>query len=291
MFTKSPPTAIAFCLALISTGFGFFSVGGVKSSDEMTMKIWVDKDTYLLREPIFVNYSITNVTDSLLFLSFNEIEEYFVIKDQSGRFFGTSVRGMYAGGDTLLPEHPYSAWIEITSAYGVKQVGEYNSCLQMPSGGFFPYNGAKSNTIKIKIKEPTGHEKNALNLYLEAQKLHWCKDRDPQKWEQAFYKYLELAERYPKSVYAPLSLYTALFKAHVIKDKNVVISVCKRLIENYSDSYYIDDTFYNLVGNYKVLEDKTGAVEYMKQLIRKYPNSTVSRNAEYWLSEIEKWEF
>ena len=77
----------------------------------------------------------------------------------------------------------------------------------------------------------------------------------------------------------------------MIKDKNVVISVCKRLIEKYSDSYYIDDTFYNLVGNYKALEDKTGVVQYLKELIRKYPNSTVSRNAEYWLSEIEKWEF
>jgi len=290
MLTKNLLRMIIICLSLISIAFSFISPGEVKSAGEINIKIWVDKDLYLVREPIFVNYSIKNVTDSLLFLSFNEIEEYFVIKDQNGRFFGTSVRGMY-GGDTLLPQQTYSAWIEITSAYGVKQVGEYNGSLQMPSGGFFPYTGAKSNTIKIKVKGPTGDEKKALDLYLEAQKLHWCKDKDPKKWEQAFYKYLELAGKYPKSVYAPMSLYTALFKAHVIKDKNIVISVCKKLIENYPESYYIDDTFYNLVGNYKVLEDKTGAIEYMKELIKKYPDSKISERAEYWLEKIEKWEF
>jgi TolA-binding protein len=266
MLTKNLLRMIIICLSLISIAFSFISPGEVKSAGEINIKIWVDKDLYLVREPIFVNYSIKNVTDSLLFLSFNEIEEYFVIKDQNGR-------------------------LEITSAYGVKQVGEYNGSLQMPSGGFFPYTGAKSNTIKIKVKGPTGDEKKALDLYLEAQKLHWCKDKDPKKWEQAFYKYLELAGKYPKSVYAPMSLYTALFKAHVIKDKNIVISVCKKLIENYPESYYIDDTFYNLVGNYKVLEDKTGAIEYMKELIKKYPDSKISERAEYWLEKIEKWEF
>jgi hypothetical protein len=88
-----------------------------------------------------------------------------------------------------------------------------------------------------------------------------------------------------------MSLYTALFKAHVIKDKNKVMSVCKKLIEDYPEFYYIDDTFYNLVGNYKVLEDKTGAMEYMNELIEKHPNTKISERAEHWLEKIEKWEF
>lgn len=279
---------LAFTFFVLALGLGF---SACRASDEMKIKIWVDKSSYLIREPIFVNYSIENVTDSLLLLGFYEIREDFVIKDQTGRFFGPSTRGMYGGGDSLPPHETHAGWIDITSSYGVRKAGEYSCCLQMPSGGFFPYTGTKSNIIEVIVKEPKGGEKKALDIYLEAQELHWCKDKDPKKWEQAFDKYLQLAERYPKSVYAPMSLYTALFKAHVIKDKNVVISVCKKLIEGYREFYYTDDTFYNLVGKYKVLEDKAGATEYMKELLKEHPDTKISERAEYWLEKIEKWEF
>jgi hypothetical protein len=266
-------------------------IGLSSSSAQLKMKIWVDKNSYLVREPVFLNYSIENATDSLLFFSFQEIREYFVIKDQNGRFFGPSTRGMYGGGDSLLPHETHTGWTEIMSSYGVTEVGQYSCRLEMPSGGLFPYTGAKSNTIEVIVKEPKGDEHKALQLYLEAQDLHWCKDKDPKKWERAFEKHLHLAETYPKSVYAPISLYTALFRAHVIGDKNIVISVCKKLIEDYPEFYYIGDTFYNLVGNYKVLQDKAGATAYMRELIEKHPNTEISERAEYWLERIEKWEF
>jgi hypothetical protein len=291
MLTKSSLRMIIIYLSLISIAFGFISPDVVKSAGEINIKIWIDKVLYLSREPIFVNYEIKNVSDSFLLLCFSEIQEHFVIKDQDGRFHGPLTRGEYVHGDTLHPDQSHTAWLDITFSYRVTEPGEYECRIQMPSGGFFPYTGAKSNTVTIKIKNPTGNEKKALDLYLEAQKLHWCKDKDPKKWEQAFYKYLGLAEKYPNSVYAPISLYNALFKAHVIEDKNVAIRVCKKLIEDYPGFHYIDDVFYNLAGVYKVLEDKAGAMEYMEQLMRDYPDTKISERAEFWLEKIEKWEF
>ncbi|MGB2989580.1 MAG: tetratricopeptide repeat protein [Candidatus Zixiibacteriota bacterium] len=248
------------------------------------IKIHSDKTEYLTREPISVRYEVKNISDSTICFAFDNVKEFFNIKDQQERGYANIEHGDYfICPDTIHPNEVFKGSEGIDSRYRIFQPGEYTCFLD-----FFV---CKSNILKIKVKNPTGDERKALDLYLEAQKLHWCKDKNPKKWEQAFYKYLELADKYPKSVYAPMSLYTALFKAHVIKDKNKVISVCKKLIENYPDFYYIDDTFYNLVGNYKVLEDKAGAIEYMKELIKKYPNTKISERAEYWLERIKDGKF
>jgi tetratricopeptide (TPR) repeat protein len=269
-------------LAIILVSFRFQKSASAGCPFEI--KIRGDKREYLTREPIIVHYEVKNISDSAICFAFDNVKEFFNIKDQLGRGYANIDHGDYfICPDTIHPNEVFSGSEGIDFRYRIIQPGEY-TC-------FVDFFGCKSNILKIMVKDPTGDEKKALNLYLEAHELHWCKDKDPKKWEGAFYKYLELAERYPKSVYAPMSLYTALFKAHVIKDKNKIISVCKKLIEDYPNFYYIDDTFYNLVGNYKVLEDKAGAVDYMKELIKKHPNTKISERAEYWLEKIEKWEF
>ncbi|MGB8658201.1 MAG: hypothetical protein WCE90_10530 [Candidatus Zixiibacteriota bacterium] len=263
---------INFCLQKSATAVCPFEI-----------KIHSDKTEYLTREPISVRYEVKNISDSAICFTFDNVREFFNIKDQMGRGYANIETGDYITcPDTIHPDEVFKGSECIDSRYRISQPGEY-TC-------FIDFSGCKSNVVKIKVKEPVGDEKKALGLYLEAQKLHWCKDRDPKKWEQAFYKYLELADKYPISVYAPISLYTALFKANVIKDKTIVISVCKKLIENYPEFYYIDDTFYNLVGNYKALEYKASAMEYMKELIKKHPNTKISDRAEYWLTQIQKWE-
>ena len=194
-------------------------------------------------------------------------------------------------GDSLLPRKSFSSVLNLTFSHGIVTPGLYTCYIEMPTGGFFPYTGAKSNVLDIKVEEPTGDEKRAFGFYSKAEQLSWCRDKDPKKWEQAFYIYLQLVHEYPNSVYAPISLYNALFNVDVIRDTNVVISVFKALIESYPQFHYVDETFYKLVDYYKTLKDKAGAVEYMKELIKKYPNSRISSNAEYWLPKIEKWEF
>jgi TolA-binding protein len=277
-----------FFFSLIPLMFTIYPIlSAASGTDLIQMRIWTEKNEYILREPIIVNYEVRNITGRTVFLNFLALSMYFDIKDQEGRGYANKLIFSFgfAYPDSLKPSESYDSSENITDRYGIVFPGEYTCLLKNPSPE------AKSNVITIKIRNPKGEDKKALDLFLDAKKLDECKDKDPKKWEQAFYKYLELAERYPKSVYAPVSLYTALFRAHVIKDKNVVISVCKKLIEDYPEFYYIDDTFYNLVGNYKSLENKAGAMEYMKELIKEYPDTQISERAEYWLEKIEKWEF
>jgi hypothetical protein len=248
------------------------------------IKVTSSKGFYLSREPILINYEVKNLSDSAICLVFDEITEYFNIKDQLGRGYSNIGTADYAScTDTLKPDQIFKGYVDLKSRYRVLQSGDY-TC-------YVDFYGSKSNVLTIKVKDPTGDEKKALDLYLEAQKLDWTRDKDARKWEQAFYKYLELVEKYPNSVYAPLALDDALYKAHVIKDKNIVISVCKNLIENYPESYYVDDAFYNLIGNYKVLGDKAGAIAYVKGLTEKYPNTKISEKAKYWLEKTEKEKF
>ena len=263
------------------------SVSTVSGTDLIQIRIGTDKNEYLTREPIIVNYEVKNIADRTVHLNFLALSMYFDIKDQEGRGYANKLMLSFgfAYPDSLKPGESYESSENVADRYGIVFPGEYTCLLKNPSPK------AKSNMIGIKVKHPKGDDKKALDLYLRAEKLDQCKDKDPDKWEQAFGEYLELADKFPESVYAPMSLYTALFRAHVIKDKNMVISACKKLIENYPEFYYIDDTFYNLVGNYKVLEDKAGAIEYMKELIEKHPNPEISEKAEYWLERIEKWEF
>jgi TolA-binding protein len=277
-----------FVFSLIPLMFTIYPIlSAASGTDLIQMRIWTEKNEFILREPIIVNYEVRNITGRTVFLNFLALSMYFDIKDQEGRGYANKLIFSFgfAYPDSLKPSESYDSSENITDRYGIVFPGEYTCLLKNPSPE------AKSNVITIKIRNPKGEDKKALDLFLDAKKLDECKDKDPKKWEQAFYKYLELAERYPKSVYAPVSLYTALFRAHVIKDKNVVISVCKKLIEDYPEFYYIDDTFYNLVGNYKSLENKAGAMEYMEELIKEHPDTKISERAEYWLEKIEKWEF
>jgi hypothetical protein len=262
-----------------------------QASEKLQIRIWTDKDQFFVQEPIPVYYDIKNISASTQFLSFGMVEEDFVIKDEQGRGYSTHLRGSFGGRDSLKPGESFHTSLDIAERYGLRNIGEYICYIHTQPSAVLDFGWIKSNTIKFKVIEPKGDEKKALDLYLEAEKLSWCKDKDPKKWEQAFYRYLELADKYPKSVYAPVALYASLFKAHVIKDKNVVVSVCKKLIENYPESYYIDDAFYNLVGNYKVLKDKTGAMVYMEGLTKKHPNTKISERAKYWLEKTEKQEF
>ena len=261
-----------------------------KSSEKLQIKIWTDKNEYLTREPIIVNYEVKNIADRTVRLNFLALSMYFDIKDQDGKGYPNKLYLSFgfAYPDSLKPSESYESGENITDRYGVVFPGEYTCSLNNPSPE------AKSNVITIKVKDPKGDEKKALNLYLEAEKLKYTKDKDPKKRELGFLRYQELADKYPKSVYAPLSLASArgVYRYSInLEERRKIIPVCKRLIENYPNSLYFGSVFMSLVDVYEVLKDKAGAIKTMKDLIKKHPKTEISERAEYWLEKIEKWEF
>jgi len=276
--------------------FNHLFLQNIIASDQIQIKIWTDKKLYLTREPLFVHLEVENISDSTICLNCDQLTHYFRITDQKGKIYSCYViTESWGCGDTLEPREKCHYAGDIAGGYGILDdhsksfsnyfpAGEYTFFIEMPKSSFSPR--TKSNTLKIKVDEPKGDEKKAMELFIKADTLHGSKRR-----EGAFSTYLMLGEKYPNSVYAPHSLRLALLFSDVIKDNKKMISMCKKLIEDYPDSHYMGVAFLYLVENYKTVEDKAGAIEYMKELIKKHPNTKVSERAEYWLEKIEKWEF
>jgi tetratricopeptide (TPR) repeat protein len=288
-----------FVVFIFLLGFSFSSGGNCAGC--LDIRIWSDKYEYLTREPILVDYEVKNISDTPVRTIFDLFNEHFNIKDQDGRGYSNLMLGSYASfSDTLKPGESYKGGLAIDGRYQIVSQGEYICYMEIPKDLLLPFcsEKSKSNPIKIKVKDPEGTEKKALELYLEAGKLKYARNKqgrkDLQKRELGFLKYQELVGKYPNSIYAPLALRAAIGVYLLSQDSNErrkIIPLCIKLIEDYPDFYDFVGTFTDLVDTYKILKDKEGAIRTMKELIEKHPNTKISERAEYWLKQVEKWEF
>jgi len=169
-----------------------------QASEKLHLRIWTDKDEYIPREPIIVNYEVQNITDRIVRLDFWVLNMHFNIKDQEGKRYATELLIVTPGleyPDSLRPGESYKSSKNITDSYGIISSGEYTCFLNNPSPQ------AKSNIIKIEVKEPEGKEKEALNLLLEAQSLASVDTNlgypHRGKEELAVMKCQEIVDRYP----------------------------------------------------------------------------------------------
>ena len=276
-----------------------FLISGIAyalTEGRIEIRIWTNKEDYIVREPILVYYEVKNKGSNLIILSFGLFGEYFEIKDKKGRSYGNMYLGEYALTDTLRSKESYKSRTNVSDRYRVTNAGEYTIFMQTPEEGILPV--VRSNVIKVKIQEPTGNEKKALDILVEADRLRWARDsegkKDLIKKELGFQKYQELVDKYPNSIYAPLALNSALgiYKFSPDFDEmQKIIPLCKRLIENYPNSIYFSSAFMSLIDVYEVLKDRAGATEAMNELIQKHPNSKISQEAEKRLKKIEEWKF
>lgn len=284
------PPLFIFLLFLIQTKLAV-------SGGQLRIEIWSDKTEYLIREPISVHYKVKNIADEPVIMIFHALKGYFKIKDQQGREYPNTASFSYAFiSDSLKPNEVFQGSEGIDARYGIVNPGEYTCYLESPKWGNTP--SAKSNEITIKVKVPKGDEKKALDMLLEAERLKYARDKDGRKdlkkRELAFLKYQALVDQYPNSIYAPLALQSAIGIYRYSEngeEMRKVIPVCLQIIENYPDSYSFGDAFCDLVDVYEILKDREGAIKTMKELIEKHPNTKISERAEYWLKQIEKWEF
>jgi tetratricopeptide (TPR) repeat protein len=226
------------------------------------------------------------------------IDEDFVIEDKNGKHYRSHILGSYGGGQDFAPGEIYTKSLDVGGRYGANGVGEYTCYIH--SYPFFVSNAPylNSDTIEFKVVEPKGEEKEALRLFSEAEKLRYARSvaggPDFAKKELGFQKYLELVDRYPKSIYAPKALSSAVgvyIYSPKPEENRRVIPVCIKAIEDYPDSYYFVWAFTDLVLTYENLKDREGAIKTMKELIKKHPNTKISEEAQRRLKEIEKWEF
>jgi len=262
------------------------------ASEDLEIRIWSDKDQFLLYEPIIIHYELRNTSDSNLTLNFADLEEDFMIENQQGRKYHRLIHAWRSGWDTLAAGETHRGKSEVIDPYGIDKVGKYTCYMQTQHFGAPLGAWATSDTIIFKVVEPEGDEKEAADLFAATKDLMTRAKRE--KREQIFSGFMSLVEKYPHSVYAPMSLY---FAARACSDSSDTarmresIFLYVRLTDDYPDFCCFDLVLAGLFTAFRTIKDKPGAIQTMNELIEKHPHTRISEEAEKTLEKVEKWEF
>jgi hypothetical protein len=263
-----------------------------QASDDLEAKIWSDKDQFLLYEPIIIHYELKNTSDSDLTLNFADLEEDFMIENQQGRKYHRLIGAWRSGWDTLAVGETHRGKSEVSDPYGIDKVGKYTCYMQTQHFGAPLGAWTTSDTITFKVVEPEGDEKEAASLFATTKDLMTRADRE--KRELVFSGFMGLVEKYPHSVYAPMSLYLAARACSDSSDTARMresIFLYVRLTDDYPDFCCFDLVLAGLFTAFRTIKDKPGAIQTMNELIEKHPHTRISEEAEKTLEKVEKWEF
>jgi hypothetical protein len=275
-------------LMMYIIGIGCSSTSG---KDCVVVSIRSDKPVYLSYEPVSVFYTVHNARDTVTAMTYLSFGEHFFITNQDGRQYrNTQFIDFARFLDTLDPGASYTGREKIDLRYYVQLPGRYTCVLRINAENMvYPRCAGEivSNTITFAIVEPTGFEREALRLYLQADSLNLTKDRN--NWKKALATFIEMARKYPESVYAASALYSAAQLGEIAEDRRVIIDACHTLIEKHPESPFFAWTFSHMFNNYAAIKDKSGAVAYSKSLIQKYPGTAISATAQSWLPRVEAW--
>ncbi|MGB2768696.1 MAG: hypothetical protein WBC88_03095, partial [Candidatus Zixiibacteriota bacterium] len=164
-------SAFVFFILVLCLGFS-----PSEASDGLQMRIWTEKSNFLTHEPIVVHFRVTNIGDREYCINLSEMSEDFVIEDHQGRGYVSHLKGMDMGGDLLGPGETRRNAVEVSGLYGVVNKGEYACyCRTIGCPAVLNSQRVTSDTIQFKVVEPKGEEKEALHLFLEAEKLVWAR--------------------------------------------------------------------------------------------------------------------
>jgi len=265
---------------------------GQPSAQDVEVEIWFGKQEYLVKEIVMLHGSLKNNRDTTIYFWADDLYS-LTIKDKTGEVYP---KKMFTKGWSPGPTHSlkpgeirqfYEDVLFTHTIYEGLPVGTYFCFMTLHQ-----YLGGKitSDTVQFVVKEPTGFEKDAQRLFIEAQKLSWSTGKS----DQAFVAYQQLVKKYPNSVYVPGAVYGAavcyLYSDSSEKKKKSV-AMYVNLIEDFPGFLSVGRYFLPIYSIYLSMKDKAGAIKTMKDLIERHPKTKISEEAEYWLEKIEKWEF
>ena len=245
-----------------------FAQPRLKSFDTK-IKIKTEKKVYFILEPIWISTLIKNKNKKGPDIPRYTAGENYYILNSKGERLKPVGNIDYFDIPPMSPNEIIEEKKDIVSVYGFKDglLGNY-----LPSdtysikyvwrqSGFEPL---FSNEIKIIVKEPSGIEKNAMELLKEGIRKHKEKDI-----EGADKEYYELVDIYPNSVYATKALmYIMLnhsYKKGIEHDEKR-IQATKTLLEKYPNNKYINRCFRYIKDYYNKINDSEGLRDYLNKL-------------------------
>ncbi len=261
---------------------------GALNKFNTNITIWTEKSIYLVQEIISVNFKIENFEEPGPFIS-GIIQTSLIIQDSKGNILPATSSLSYNDIKSMKKGEIRSFEGSINWIYGIYNGFEsifpadnYRiTCSWKEGDGYEPI---VSNTIEIVVKEPTGQELGALQLYREALKY-----QDQKEYQTAADKYEELTIKYPNSVYGAQALNNKLFILYFIKnDEAEIIKTNRKILENYPNSRYIEKAIEDLNSYYQYYNNPQGEKQYFDSLYQTTESIKLKQTIKEYFDKIDK---
>jgi tetratricopeptide (TPR) repeat protein len=274
----------------------FFFLPNVKtpcSTANLDFKIAVDKETYSLREPIWVDLYLTNNCKEAIRIKPLDLPwlvlQVFLVNSEgdtlkySGMHFE---HGSLPEGDLVKPSERYYHCINLLNSFG-----ETTYSLEKALGRFFlredtytlqmNYMGVFSNKIGFKVEKPKSQEKVAHDLLKEA--YYYDIKLDNQKMIDILQR---LIDKYPKRLYTDLAYYELCGHYGLVGEPEKTKECLRKLVLNYPNSHFVLKAFPGLLQQMT----KGEKIKFLKEVIKKQPKTRASDWAQKSLEDLEEKE-
>jgi tetratricopeptide (TPR) repeat protein len=284
---KYPYAVILIAIVTSAILATFFAFAQKNLDKKIEFRIGLDKETYLLREPIWLNLNVKNVGEeiiNILPLEPSCLECLNVIlvnsKGDTLRYYGAVVE--HTKFPTGFPTEPGESrynYISLLAGFGEMDDNfrlRYYLKPESYEAQAFYNGGVPSNKLKFKIELPKGDEKKAHDLLKEAYDYQIRKNLD-----KCIQKLHHIVNTYPKSVYADIAYYELGGNYGVKGDTKKSTEYREKLLVNYPNSYYVRFAFWDLLQG----KSRDEQIQILKDILKKIPADTRAAN---WAQESLK---
>ena len=257
--------------------FLLFAAAHVTTGDErqLQLEIGLSKTTFLLNEPIWLDVTLTNVSqDTVRIFGFwppAQGDRFGIeIKNRKGEILphtGPRYNVLRSKGWIVEPEEQYYGCFNLLELFNTYRGLRSFFWQILPVGSYrvrTRYEGIYSEEIEFEVVQPTEDQKAPYQFLLKADSLLWQEGVDSMKQ-----KLQELINRFPNSVYAE--------KAH--SD----LSQDEELLQRFPNSGY---NGIGLKGLTRELADEEKR-EFLEKVIRDHTGSRSARYAQQMLARPE----
>jgi hypothetical protein len=237
------------------------------ADQRLQLEIGLSKQTYLAREPIWLDAVATNISsDTVRSWGFGPpcLESFHIeVRDSLGKVLPyTGPMWDYVRGDGFLmgPNEQYYGCYDLVYLFASSRIHFWFGLI--PPGKYSVragYEGAVTQEISFEIVEPTGQEKEVYQMLIKAFEIA---PNSP--------VFREVVERYPKSVYAETA-FRELFRR-------------SELLKRFPNSGY---TEISLSAATRELS-REAKHEYLSEVINEYPETRAAKFAKQMLKMLEK---
>ncbi len=254
--------------------YSVFTQPQLKSFDTK-IKIKTEKKVYLTLEPIWISISVKNKDKTGPKMPRSSLHHYLYILNSKDKRIESLMTTFYGEISPMSSGELIEDVRDILPAFGSE--GEilgrylapdiYRIKFLWRQGGYEPL---FSNEIQVTVKEPTGEERNAVEVLEKG-----IEKRMEKNIEEADKDFYELVNVYPNSVYATRSLrYIMLNHAYregIEHDEKRMLAA-KMLLEKYPDNEYITECFHQIKYYYNKINDSEGLRNYLSKLAEITPD-------------------